>query len=115
MVMNEIKLGYEMGTGNEVLIPLGHTMVTGVTNLTGKTTALEAMISRSKRRAVVFRTKIGEKSFLSGHKILPYYKDDQNWKTMITLVESVMPSKIGRQERYKIIGLLNQDTNNGLF
>lgn len=116
--MNEevkIKLGYKMDSGEEVFIPLGHTMVTGITNLTGKTTALEGLIFRSKRRAVVFRTKIGEKSFITGHKILPYYKDDQNWKTMITLVESVMPSKIGRQERYKIIGLLNQDTNNGLF
>jgi len=44
---NKIKLGYEVGTAEEVSIRLSHLIVTGITELSGKTTTLEALIKRS--------------------------------------------------------------------
>ena len=49
-----VLLGYEVGTGNAVEIPLRHLAVTGQTQEAGKTTTLEALISRSGLRAVTF-------------------------------------------------------------
>ena len=67
---NEIKLGYEIGTGKVVNVRLGHLIVTGITQLSGKTTTLEALIKRSEQKAIVFKTKIGERSFTQGTLIL---------------------------------------------
>lgn len=66
-----IKLGYEIKTGEEVGIKPSHLIVTGLTQEAGKTTTLEALIKRSGKRAIVFKTKIGEKSFLEGTIIPP--------------------------------------------
>lgn len=38
-----VLLGYEVGTGNPVEVPLRHLAVTGQTQEAGKTTALEAV------------------------------------------------------------------------
>jgi type IV secretory pathway VirB4 component len=59
--MGEIKimLGFEVGTGKEVQMSLHHTVITGMTQLSGKTTTLEAIISRANRRAIAFKTKRG--------------------------------------------------------
>jgi len=54
-----IKLGYEMGTNKEVSINPSHLIVTGITQLSGKTTTLEALIKRSKLKAIVFVLEIG--------------------------------------------------------
>ena len=53
-----IKLGYEVKTGKEVGIKPSHLIVTGITQLSGKTTTLEALIKRSGLKAVIFKTKI---------------------------------------------------------
>ena len=82
--MKKIKLGYEIGTGEEVSITPNHYIVTGLTQEAGKTTTLESLIQRSKKRAIVFRTKIGEKSFLQGTRIPPYFKDESNWQLVET-------------------------------
>jgi hypothetical protein len=55
-----VHLGYEVGSGLPVEIPLAHTFVTGQTQLSGKTTALRAIVERSRRRALAFVTKRGE-------------------------------------------------------
>ena len=47
MMQALIHLGYEVGTGNSVEIPLKHTAVTGMTQESGKTTTLEALVSRA--------------------------------------------------------------------
>src|SRR5437899_922280 len=57
-----IHLGYEVGTGKRVSIPLNHMVVLGQTQLSGKTTTLEALVARSGIRAIAFITKPGEKS-----------------------------------------------------
>lgn len=110
-----IKLGYEIGTGKEVTIPISHLMVTGLTNLAGKTTALESFIKRSGRTAVVFRTKIGEKSFLSGTIIPPYFKDRSDWKFIKGIVESTMKMRIDKFEQATIIQLCKQTGGNSLL
>lgn len=61
----KIKLGYALEqegfrTGQEISIQPSHLLVTGLSQKAGKTTTLESLIKRSGRRAVVFRTKIGE-------------------------------------------------------
>lgn len=54
-----IKLGYEVGSGQEVNINLSRLIATGITQLSGKTTSEEALIERSGKQAIVFKTKIG--------------------------------------------------------
>jgi hypothetical protein len=54
MPKKTILLGFEAGTGAEVKIPFHHTIVTGTTQLSGKTTTLEALVSRSGARAIAF-------------------------------------------------------------
>jgi len=48
-----IHLGYVIGSGAEIAVPLGHMAVTGQTQLSGKTTTLEALASRSGRKVIV--------------------------------------------------------------
>jgi hypothetical protein len=65
-----VHLGFEVGTGAPVEIPLAHTFVTGQTQLSGKTTALRAIVDRSGCRALAFVTKRGET--FDGRRIRPY-------------------------------------------
>ena len=111
----KIKLGYEIGTGNEITIPVSHLIVTGLSQKSGKTTTLESLITRSKKRAVVFRTKIGEKSFLSGTIIPPYFKDQSDWQFVESLINAVMNEKIHRDERASIIKLAKQTNGSSLL
>lgn len=67
-----ICLGYEIGTGAPVEIPLRHMAVTGQTQEAGKTTALEALISRAGLQAVTFVTKRGEGAFTDARPIDSY-------------------------------------------
>ena len=110
-----IKLGYEVGTGKQVDIKLAHMIVTGLTQEAGKTTTLESLIKRSKKRAIVFRTKIGEKSFLEGTKIPPYFKDRSDWQFVQGLVEATIKEKLRTFERAKIIQICKQTGGNSLL
>jgi hypothetical protein len=70
-----IRLGYELGVGAAVDIPLRHTAVTGQTQESGKTTTLEGIILRSGLRAVAFVTKRGEGSFRLQTPIPVYFRE----------------------------------------
>lgn len=89
-----IHLGYEVGTGRPVEIPLGHMAVTGQTQLSGKTTTLEALISRSGVRAVAFVTKRGESSFENARQIRPYFHERADWQFVESILESAMRQKL---------------------
>jgi len=56
-----IHLGFEVGTGAPVSVPLHHACITGLTRLSGKTTAAEGLLSRlpAEFTGLVFRTKRG--------------------------------------------------------
>lgn len=103
--MNKIKLGYEIGSGAEINVDPSHLIVTGLTQKAGKTTTLESLILRSGKRAIVFRTKIGEKSFLNGTVIPPFFRDRSDWQFIQGLVESTIKEKLRSFDRAKIIQL----------
>jgi len=73
--MGEILIGFEVGTGEPVYIDPDHMLVTGLTQQTGKTTTLNALIYRSGRRAVAFRTKRGEIDMDVARRLQPFYKE----------------------------------------
>jgi len=85
----QILLGYEIKTGKKVDVPLTHLVVTGITQESGKTTTLEALIKRSGIKAVVFKTKIGEKGFSEGTVIPPYFKERFDWEYVLDLLQSL--------------------------
>ena len=99
MNSNEILLGYEIGTGKEVSLSFHHTVVTGMTQLSGKTTALEALVERSKARAVAFLTKRGESGFQGQREIPPYFKEQKkgsliDWQYVSAILEATMSEKM---------------------
>jgi len=89
-----IKLGYEVGTDKEVGIKPSHLIVTGLTQLSGKTTTLEALIKRSGLKAVIFKTKIGEKSFTEGTEIAPFFRDRSDYEFVKSLIEAYAKEKL---------------------
>jgi len=94
--MGEIKilLGFEVGTGKEVHMSLHHTVITGMTQLSGKTTTLEAIISRANRRTIAFKTKRGESGFNNYREIPPFFEERADWQYVSTLLEAVMREKM---------------------
>jgi len=92
--MSEIQLGFELGSGKPVKIPIRHLCVTGQTQESGKTTTLEALISRSEKRAIAFITKRGEKSFETGRKILPFFKERADWEFIESVIEAIMRQRM---------------------
>ncbi len=88
-----IHLGYEVGTGEPVAVPLRHMAVTGQTQQSGKTTTLEALIGRSGGTALTFVTKRGEGSFALGRRVEPYFRDRADWKFVDELLEAVLQEK----------------------
>lgn len=92
--MNEIKLGYEIPSGTEVTVPLSHLIVCGVTQLSGKTTTLEALLKRSGKKSIVFKTKIGERSFTEGQETAPFFKDRSDYEFVRSLIEAYAKEKL---------------------
>jgi len=93
IVTNVIHLGYVVGTGEPVEIPLRHTAVTGQTQESGKTTTLEGLISRSGLQAVAYVTKRGESSFHVMHPIAPYFQERADWEFVQSLLEAATNTK----------------------
>jgi hypothetical protein len=102
---NEILLGFGVGTAEPVYIPLHHLAIFGITQLSGKTTTLEALISRSGRKAVAFITKRGERGFQRYNLIEPYYKPRSDWQFVEGLVNVALGEKVKYEPgmRYGII------------
>ena len=89
-----IKLGYEIETGKQIDIQPSHLIVTGVTQLSGKTTTLEALIKRSGLKAIIFKTKIGEKSFTEGTEVAPFFRDRSDYEFVRSLIEAYAKEKL---------------------
>lgn len=94
MKKQKIKVGYEIKKGNEVTINLAHTVITGLTQESGKTTLIMGLIKRSGLRAIIIKTKIGEKSITEGSIIPPFYKEDFDWEYASELLESSRKEKL---------------------
>lgn len=88
--MKKILLGFEIKTGKKVEIEPSHLIVTGLTQKSGKTTTLEALITRSNLKAVAFRTKINESGFSQGSFIPPYFRERFDWEYVQSVLEAIM-------------------------
>lgn len=103
-----ILLGYEVGSGKPIKIPFGHSVVTGMTQLTGKTTTLEALVSRGNITAITFLTKRGESGFRNQRLIKPYYQETKvagkiiDWQYVESILEAVMGEKMNILRSYII-------------
>jgi len=73
---------------------LHHLAIFGMTQLSGKTTALEALISRSLLRAIAFITKRGEAGFTRYNLVTPYYKPRADWQFVEGLVNVALGEKV---------------------
>ena len=110
MTKKQIKFGFELKTGKEISIPLAHTVVTGLTNESGKTTAIMGLIKRSGLKACIIKTKIGEKAISEGSIIPPFYKESFDWEYASELLESSRKEKL-KFERSWIIKYSKTATN----
>lgn len=98
-----VALGFEVGPGTPVNIPVRHMVVCGQTQEAGKTTALEALITRSGLRAVTFVTKRGEGSFTNARRVAPYFRDNAgDWQYVAAILEASRGEKL-KMERSFII------------
>ena len=104
-----ILLGFEIGSGKRVEIPdTGHLAWFGQTQLSGKTTALEAIAFRGGLRAVAFITKQGEGGFLTGRMIPPYFSEPTNdeeqplWRWVKSILEASQTRKMNFEESWII-------------
>lgn len=95
MAERTIHLGFEVGTGAPVAIPLRHLAVTGQTQESGKTTTLEALVARmpGQVKALAFVTKRGEGSFADGRRIQPYFRDRADWQFVTSIIDATLQEK----------------------
>ncbi len=93
----QILLGFSVPDGNPVYIPLHHLAIFGMTQFSGKTTTLEALITRSGLKAIAFITKRGEAGFTRCHPVAPYYKPRADWQ----FVESLVNVALGEKVKYE--------------
>ena len=91
---DHILLGFEVGSGEPVYVPLHHLAIFGITQLSGKTTTLEALISRSGLKALAFIVKRGEAGFTRYNLVTPYYKARADWQFVEGLVNVALGEKV---------------------
>lgn len=96
--MTKVQLGFVDPTGEPYFLPIHHTGITGMSDLSGKTTAAEARFRRaaaiSKRKILVFLTKRGEKTFLDANRVQPYYKERADWEYIRGLLEAAWHERL---------------------
>lgn len=90
----KILLGFEVGTGDTVYMPLHHTVITGMSQLSGKTTALEAIIYRSGLKAIAFKTKRGEAGFSAYHEVQPFFVEQSDWRYVTSILEATLRERM---------------------
>lgn len=107
MAARTVRIGFEVGSGDPVEIPLAHTFVTGQTQLSGKTTTLRALVERSGQRALGFITKRGEA--LEGRSIPPFLPREGeqpiHWRQVETLMASALGQRNLKRERFQILNV----------
>lgn len=97
-----ILLGYDLWNFAPVFVENTHILVTGLTNKSGKTTAIEALATRSGRKVLVFLTKPGEAVFANARLVPPFYQEKSDWQYVSSILEAVMKERM-RFERAWII------------
>ena len=95
----KILLGFEVGTGKEVYMENHHGVVTGMTQLSGKTTTLEALVDRGNVKAIAFLTKRGEGGFRNQREIPAYFREQKkgtliDWQYVSAILEATMSERM---------------------
>jgi IS5 family transposase len=100
-----VHLGFEVGSGKAIEIPLAHTFVCGQTQQSGKTTTLRAIVARSGARALAFVTKRGED--FEGRPIRPYLPREGettiHWRQVENILASALEQRNLKFERMQIV------------
>ena len=92
----KILVGYRVPSGEPFYLERHHHLIiTGITQWAGKTTALEALISRSGLRAMTFLTKPDEQEF-TGHELPVYFRERADWQ----YVESLISATLREDQRF---------------
>ncbi|HEY1209965.1 MAG TPA: hypothetical protein VGE85_11395 [Terracidiphilus sp.] len=102
MSERRILLGYELGSGIPVRIPAAHMVVTGITQMSGKTTTLEALVARLGLRAVAFVTKRGEGCFgeaATAARIPAYFDQRADWQSAEERIEEYLGEPLPKSYR----------------
>jgi hypothetical protein len=91
-----VRLGYAVGTGDRVEIPIRHMVVCGQTQESGKTTTLEALLERAGLQALTFVTKHGEGAFRGARQVDPYFQEqhDNRWRFVASMLEAHMGERM---------------------
>lgn len=89
------KVGYEIGTGKEVDAELHHLAIFGLTQRSGKTTALEGFISRidTGMKVLAFRTKRGDISFENASPVPYFFRERTDWQFVEGLISAHLHEK----------------------
>jgi len=94
--MSKVLLGYTISEAEPFYIPRAHVVITGMTQLSGKSTTAEAIMQRGAEttKSLVFLTKRGEKTFFDGNRIPPYFKERFDWEYVRGLLEASMKERL---------------------
>lgn len=85
---SSIPVGFAVPSGRRVTVPVDHTIITGRTQQSGKTTCAEAMAHRVGCPVLTFLTKPDEKGFRHATEITPYYRDRADWEFVVSILEA---------------------------
>lgn len=93
---NTLSLGYSVPAGDEVAIPLHHMVVCGLTQMSGKTTTLEALAWRASEsnRVLAFSTKPHEGSFKGAATVRPFFREQCDWEYVQDLLEASLQERL---------------------
>ncbi len=97
--LSHILLGFEVETCSPVFVDPDHLIITGQTQMAGKTLTLNALNTRSKRRCIAFRTKRGEMEFDVTNTLKPFYTEPKTQRSKYIswqYVKSILESSQGR-------------------
>lgn len=84
----KILLGFTVPEGEPFHFEMHHTVITGMTEKSGKTTTAEALMKRHGKKALVFLTKRGEKTFRDAPQIPPYLRISYSWEYVRGMLEA---------------------------
>jgi hypothetical protein len=109
-----IHLGFQVGSGEPVEVPEGHTIFLGLTQH-GKTSTLVGMAARSGYACLAFSTKVREASFDRIprelnllHPTAPYYEDSLDWQDLRNLCEAVTGDAWDRFDKKALRSMLRK-------
>jgi len=91
--VTSFRVGFTVPDGRPVDIEARHLGITGMTQASGKTTALEAFMDRADETAIAFRTSRGELGFHGVKRIGPYFRERTDWRFVEGLISAHLMEK----------------------